>query len=188
MATRAQNQKNQESFQHWQQDYEDEDQNEYYSEQSQQHNAGESKNDQQLIGRGKPGSMKFFNKEVPGKKASQAKSSSASNKQKPKPSVAKSSNQPEQEYLESEDNGTRHSSENNYMNDIAENSSSKNNRFDEYASVFQNLTEQSLLDTGGCVIVNIVINDKHDVAFVLAKESDELFYVQQFDMNTKVKI
>lgn len=38
------------------------------------------------------------------------------------------------------------------------------------------------------MIVNIVINDKHDVAFVLAKEADELFYIQLFDMNNKKKV
>lgn len=131
--------------------------------------------------------MKFFKKEVPGMKTSQPKSGS-SNKQKQIRSMGANNSDPaEEELQDSEDNGTP-SSENNYMNDIVENSSSKNNRFDEYASVFENLTEQSLLDTGGCVIVNIVINDKHDVAFVLAKESDELFYIQQFDMNTKTKI
>jgi len=38
------------------------------------------------------------------------------------------------------------------------------------------------------VIINITINYKKDIAFVLAKESDELFFVLQFNMNSKMKV
>ena len=49
-------------------------------------------------------------------------------------------------------------SEGNFIDEIVA-SRQGNSRFDEYASVFQNLTEETCLHTGGCVIVNIFIND-----------------------------
>ena len=73
----------------------------------------------------------------------------------------------------------------NFIDELVENKQG-NSRFDEYASVFQNLTEQTSLSTSGSVIVNIIINDLQDAILVLVKEADEIFFVQIFDIKTKM--